>query len=158
MGNKITIIKIINKDIEKTKELIRQYLIWVESDLSFQQVDEELATFSGKYEEPDGSFFTAKDGDEVIGCIGLRKIQPEICEMKRLFVKNEYKGMGIGKELIKIIIEEGRKKGYKKMRLDTLPKMKAAQNLYKEFGFYLIERYVSNPIEGTVYMEKILSD
>ena len=73
----------------------------VESDLFFQKVDKELATFPKKHEEPEGSFFTVKVGDEVIGCIGLRKIQPEICEMKRLFVNEEYNSIRIGKELIK---------------------------------------------------------
>ncbi len=157
MNNNISITKISRSDVQETKELIKEYLKWIDNDLSFQQVDEELAGFPKKYEEPDGSFFIAKDGKNVIGCIGLKKIQSGICEMKRLFVKDEYKGRGLGKELIKTLIEEAKKKGYSKMRLDTLSKMKSAQRLYKEFGFYEIEQYVVNPIEGAVFMEKILS-
>ncbi len=76
--------------------------------------------------------------------------------MERLFVKNEYKGQGIGKRLIEAIIKEARLRGYKRMRLDTLAKMKKAQLLYRKFGFYEIEKYVENPIEGTAFMEKRL--
>ena len=153
---KFKITKIKQSDIENTKELIKEYLTWIENDLSFQQIDKELATFPEKYEEPGGSFFIAKDGDTIVGCIGLRKIQNEVCEMKRLYIKDKYKGIGLGKELIITIIEEAKKKGYRKMRLDTLPKMKAALKLYKEFGFYQIEQYIENPIVGAVFMEKIL--
>ena len=153
---KFKITKIKQSDIENTKELIKEYLTWIENDLSFQQIDKELATFPEKYEEPGGSFFIAKDGDTIVGCIGLRKIQNEVCEMKRLYIKDKYKGIGLGKELIITIIEEAKKKGYRKMRLDTLPKMKAALKLYKEFGFYQIEQYIENPIDGAVFMEKIL--
>lgn len=156
MNKNIHIAKIEKYDIEKTKDLIKEYLIWVNSDLSFQDIDEELYSFPGKYEEPAGSFFVAKEGDNIIGCVGLRKIQTGICEMKRLFVKDEHKGIGLGKELIKIVIEEAKKKGYEKMRLDTLPKMKTAQRLYKEFDFYEIKQYVVNPIEDSVFMEKML--
>jgi ribosomal protein S18 acetylase RimI-like enzyme len=155
---KIQITKIIQADIERTKELIKEYLNWIDQDLSFQQIHEELCTFPEKYKEPDGSFFTAKDGDTIIGCAGLKKIKTGICEMKRLYIRDEYKGLGLGKELIKVIIEEAKKKGYSKIRLDTLPKMKSAQKLYKDFGFYEIGQYLENPIDGALFMEKILSN
>jgi ribosomal protein S18 acetylase RimI-like enzyme len=156
MENYISITKIKETDIEKTKDLIKEYLVWVDKDLSFQNIDQELASFPEKYEEPDGSFFTAKDGDAVIGCIGLRKLEIGICEIKRLYIKDTYKGMRLGKKLIKVIIEEAKEKGYIKMRLDTLPKMKAAQKLYKDFGFYQIGQYENHPVEGTIFMEKLL--
>lgn len=158
MNNNIHIVKIKNSNIEKTKELLKEYLNWINSDLSFQEIDEELTSFPAKYKEPDGSFFIAKDGNIIVGCVGLRKIESKICEIKRLFVKDEYKGKGQGKELIKSIIEEAKKKGYEKIRLDTLPKMKAAQKLYEKFSFYQIEQYVVNPIKGATFMEKILKN
>ena len=158
MNANISITKIIQSDIEKTKELIKEYLNWIDNDLSFRQVDEELAAFPEKYKEPDGSFFIAKDGIKIVGCVGMKKIQIGICEMKRLYVKDDYKGIGLGKELIKTLIEEATKKRYKKMRLDTLPKMGAAIKLYKDFGFYQIEQYVENPINGAIFMEKVLID
>jgi len=98
MNNNIRISKLFLSDVEKTKVLIKEYLNWIDRDLSFQQIDEELNSFPGKYSEPNGSFFTAKDGEQVIGCIGLKKIQTDICEMKRLYVKDEYKGKGLGRE------------------------------------------------------------
>ena len=156
MDKNICITKIKKADIEKTKELIREYLNWIDCDLSFQQVDEELSSFPEKYEEPDGSFFVAKYCNVIIGCVGLKKYVAGICEMKRLFVIDDYKGIGLGRELIGIVIEEAKKKGYDKMRLDTLPKMKPAQKLYREFDFYEIEQYVVNPIKDSVFMEKML--
>ena len=156
MVKNIKITKLTKADIEKTKELINEYLAWIDVDLTFQSIDEELDSFPEKYEESDGAFYIAKDGTKVIGCIGLRKIQTGICEMKRLYVKDDYKGSGLGKKLIKTIIEEAKKKGYEKMRLDTLPKMKTAQKLYKEFGFVEVTQYTVNPVDGAVFMEKLL--
>jgi len=87
------------------------------------------------------------------GCIALRKISDSICEMKRLYVHDEYRGLGIGKKLILLIIEEARNLNYSFMRLDTLPAMKKAQEMYLSFGFYDIEPYVYNPIEGARFLE-----
>ena len=143
-------------DIEQAKNLLREYIEWINIDLSFQHISDELASFPSPYEPPDGAFIVAKDGSQVIGGVGMKRIGTDICEMKRLFVKDEYKAQRIGKRLIEAIIEEARLKGYKRMRLDTLEKMKKAQLLYRQFGFYEIEKYVENPIEGTVFMEKRL--
>lgn len=153
----IVIEKIIDADIPPVKELLRQYLAWLNIDLSFQNIEEELAGFPGKYKEPDGIFFTARLNNEIAGCIGLRKIDGETCEMKRLFVKDEYKGKGLGKALAERLIQEAKKLNYSKMRLDTLPHMTAAQKLYKELGFYEIEQYVENPVPGAIFMEKELT-
>lgn len=158
MERNIKITKLTKADIEKTKELIREYLKWIDLDLTFQNIDEELDNFPEKYEEPAGAFYIAKDGINVIGCIGLRKIRAKICEMKRLYVKDEYKGLGLGKMLIRTIIEEAKKKGYEKMRLDTLPKMQTAQKLYQEFGFVEVTKYTVNPVDGAVFMEKLLRE
>ncbi|MFZ0453916.1 MAG: GNAT family N-acetyltransferase [Ignavibacteriaceae bacterium] len=158
MNKNVIISKITKNDFDQSKELIKDYLSWIDIDLSFQQIEEELNSFPEKYEEPKGSFYVAKDGNKVVGCIGLKENQDNICEMKRLYVSDEYKGFGIGKELIKTIIDEAKRKGYERMRLDTLPKMKSAQRLYKGFGFYEIEQYLINPIKGAVFMEKMLNE
>ena len=151
-----TIVKLGPPDIDAVKAVIQQYLVWLGIDLSFQNIDEELADFPGKYREPEGVFLVAKDGDRVVGCVGLRRIEPGICEMKRLFVVDSCKGRGLGDSLVREIIRYAKSMGYAKMRLDTLSTMGAAQNLYRRLGFVEISQYTVNPIPGAVFMEKDL--
>lgn len=91
--------------------------------------------------------------ENLAGCVALKKLEGKICELKRLYVRNQFRGLKIGKILLEEIIEEAKKFGYTHMRLDTLPSMKSAQGLYEKFGFYDIEPYTYNPIEGARYME-----
>jgi ribosomal protein S18 acetylase RimI-like enzyme len=144
-------------EIIKAKELIIEYIKWLNQDLSFQNIDDELMNFPQKYKEPDGAFIIAKDNDNIVGCVGLKKLDESICEMKRLFVNDKYKGKGIGKKLVEIIIEEAKNKSYEKMRLDTLRTMKNALKIYYKNNFYEIEPYYDNPNNDVVYIEKILS-
>ena len=144
--------------IDEAKALIHQYLVWLGIDLSFQNIDDELADFPGKYSEPDGIFLVAKHGDRVVGCVGLRRIGLQICEMKRLFVLDSHKGQGLGAALVKEVIRRARDLGYLKMRLDTLGTMKAVRNLYRQHGFVEIPQYTVNPIPGAVFMEKNLME
>jgi ribosomal protein S18 acetylase RimI-like enzyme len=145
-----------NEEILGAKKLIVEYIQWLNQDLSFQNIDDELNNFPEKYKEPGGAFFIAKENNEIIGCIGMKKLENNICEMKRLFVKDTYKGNGIGKKLVKIIINEAKLKHYEKMRLDTLDTMKKALKIYYKNNFYKIEPYYNNPGDGVVYLEKIL--
>lgn len=154
--NSFMIDDIAESDIFFVKNLISQYVEWINIDLSFQGIDHELDSFPGKYIKPDGAFLVAKVDNMVIGCVGLRKIDDNTCEMKRLYVNNEHKGKGIGKALVEKIIMKAKNMNYIKIRLDTLPKMKTAQELYKNFGFYGIEQYTENPIIGAKFMEKLL--
>ncbi|MHB9005037.1 MAG: GNAT family N-acetyltransferase [Coriobacteriia bacterium] len=143
-------------DMEGVGLLIREYVASMGLDLSFQGLEEELKTLPGKYAQPQGALIVAEVDGALCGCVALRKIGDGVCEMKRLFVKDAYKGKGIGKELVRRIIEEGRVKGYHTMRLDTLSTMKSALKLYGAFGFRETEAYVYNPIEGAIYLEKPL--
>ena len=143
-------------EIAGAKKLIIEYTEWLNQDLSFQDIDDELRHFPKKYSEPDGSFIIAKDGTLTVGCVGFRKLEENICEMKRLYVIDAYKGMGIGKILVEKIIAEAAQKNYKKMRLDTINTMKAALNIYYQSGFYEIEAYYHNPHDNIVYLEKEL--
>lgn len=139
--------------IETAKELFLEYAKSLDFELCFQDFDKELAGLPGSYSPPEGRLFLAELNGRIAGCIALRKIEDEICEMKRLYVKPQLRGNFIGKILVEKLIEEAKFIGYKKMRLDTVPSMQAAQKLYKSMGFYEIEPYRKNPVQGAVFME-----
>jgi ribosomal protein S18 acetylase RimI-like enzyme len=142
-----------NKQLQSIRELFIEYADSLGVDLAFQGFEEELNSLPGKYSAPDGCILIAEFKGYPAGSVALRKISHEICEMKRLYVRNDFRGMGIGKLLANRIITKARELGYSHMRLDTLPTMIAAQVMYKELGFYEIESYVYNPIEGTKFLE-----
>jgi ribosomal protein S18 acetylase RimI-like enzyme len=139
--------------IEEVKQLFLEYAKSLKIDLAFQGFETEFKTLPGKYGPPDGVLILALIDDKAAGCIALRKISEDICEMKRLYVRDDYRGLGIGRKLITMIIEEASTLNYHYIRLDTLPTMKRAQDLYISLGFYDIEPYVYNPIKGTRFME-----
>lgn len=139
--------------LEEIRQLFMEYARSLQVDLSFQHFEEELNSLPGKYAPPDGVLLIALVDGMNAGCIALRKISDSVCEMKRLYVRDAFRGLGIGKKLAVRVIEEAAKLNYQYMRLDTLPTMTAAQNLYRSLGFYDIEPYVYNPVPGTKYME-----
>ena len=145
------------EQIELARELFREYQAWFELALCFQNFDEEVATLPGKYAAPEGRLFLAFADGKPAGCIALRKLEDGVCEMKRLFVKENQRGQKIGIALIEKVIEEARKIGYEKMRLDTFPpKMSKAVQLYKSYGFREIPPYYHNPYGDTLFMELAL--
>ncbi len=144
------------EDIEETGTLFREYEKSLGIDLCFQNFEEELASLPGDYAPPSGSLLLARSGDALAGCVALRKLEGEICEMKRLYVRDAFRGRGIGRLLAKKIIEEGRRIGYRRMLLDTLPSMQAAILLYRSLGFREIEPYRHNPIGGALFFERKL--
>lgn len=144
------------KDLVYIKELFLEYAESLGVDLSFQGFKEELKSLPGKYQEPEGCIILASVEDAPAGCVALRKINNEICEMKRLYVRSQFRSLGLGKQLTNLIVEKARELGYEYLRLDTLPSMKIAQEMYREMDFYEIEPYIYNPVEGTRYLEKKL--
>ena len=144
------------EQIGQARELFLEYAAATGLDLCFQNFDEELAALPGAYAPPDGRLFLAIDGTEVAGCVALRKLDAETCEMKRLYVRPASRGTGAGKSLALKIIEEARSIGYARMRLDTLPSMQRAITLYRSLGFQPIEAYRYNPEEGALFMELAL--
>ena len=143
--------------LQEVKQLFLEYSKSLNVDLAFQNFETEMKLLPGKYGPPHGALILALINDNPAGCAALRKISEDTCEMKRLYVRVDYRGLGIGKCLITMILEEASKLNYNYIRLDTLPTMKKAQELYISLGFYDIEPYVYNPIKGTRYMELKLS-
>jgi ribosomal protein S18 acetylase RimI-like enzyme len=141
-------------EIAQTRELFEEYSAWLNVDLCFQGFENELRELPGAYQPPNGRLLLAMNKDVMAGCIALRKIGDETCEMKRLYVRPAFRGLGVGRKLVVAIIQEAHAIGYGRMRLDTLPHaMKEAISLYHSFGFREIEPYYANPVEGTLYME-----
>ena len=138
---------------QSVRILFMQYAESLGFDLEFQGFARELAELPGDYASPQGCILLAETAGSYAGCVALRPLQDTICEMKRLFVIPEYQGRGIGGTLANSVIGEARKKGYHKMRLDTIESMKAAQRLYFSLGFKTIEAYCFNPLENPSFME-----
>ncbi len=142
--------------IEETRRLFREYEAWLDVDLCFQSFEEELNNLPGKYAAPTGRLFLIQVENQSAGCVALRRIDGEICEMKRLYLRDGYRGLGLGKMLIERLIKEAGEIGYKKMRLDTLPaKMPRAVKLYEFYGFRKIKPYYENPHRETPFMELV---
>ena len=135
------------------KELFLEYAEWLNFDLCFQGFENELQNLDKVYENPGGCLLLAYAGCNVAGCVALRKISDDVCEMKRLFVREKYRGLKIGRMLSNRIIEIAKEKGYGKMKLDTLERMKAAVQLYRSIGFKETQPYRPNPMSDVIYME-----
>jgi len=145
------------EDIAIIRELFLEYASSLGFSLCFQGFDKELERLPGEYALPDGRLFVAEHEGRVAGCIALKRIGPDICEMKRLYVRNEFRGLSIGRILAEKLIAEARVIGYRKMALDTIEdKMKAAVALYRSLGFLPRYPYYDNPIPGALYMELAL--
>lgn len=121
--------------------------------LDIQNYDEEINHLEMKYGEPEGRLYLIYSNGELAGCIGLRKIDDQNCEMKRLYIRPKHRGKKLGKMLIEKIISDARKIGYSYMLLDTLPFLSSAIGMYKSFGFYEIESYNDSPMETSIYMK-----
>jgi len=143
-------------DIENARTLFREYAGALGIDLGFQDWEHELRDLPGAYAPPRGALFLATDAVSVLGCVALRPLDPTTSEMKRLYVRGQGRGQGLGRRLAERVIEEGRRLGYERMRLDTLPSMSEAIALYRSLGFREIAPYRFNPVAGTLFLERDL--
>lgn len=143
------------KDAEfnEARVLFREYAASLGFGLEFQDFKEEIASFPGEYSVPSGCVLLARDSDRPVGCVALRPLEGTACELKRLYVVPRSRGKGLGRDLTLRIIEEARRLGYERMRLDTVEAMIEANTLYASVGFRRIEQYRHNPLEDAVFME-----
>ena len=147
------------EDLAATKALFEIYAVSLGVNLSYQNFVAEMAAMPGKYAPPKGELLLARGKDgAAIGCVGLRPLANDgICEMKRLYVAPEGRGLGLGNALAEAIVREARRIGYREMRLDTLPSLVAAIALYERMGFAAIPAYYDTPIAGTLFFSLPLS-
>ena len=157
--------------IELAKRIFKEYEKSQNINLCFQGFAEELAQLPGKYSNSSGGILWLAifnnnsdsnnniDYEDVGGCIAIKKLEEGICEMKRFYVRENFKGKGLGKRLLKLLLEEAQKMGYKKMRLDTFPSMQIAVDIYRSFGFVEIGPYYESVFKvSLLFMEKNLED
>ena len=143
--------------INEARTLFREYETWLGLDLCFQGFEDELRNLPGKYATPEGRLLLAYSNNDLAGCIAVRKLDDGICEMKRLYLRENARGRGLGNFLVEKLIAEARQIGYTKMRLDTYPpKMGKAVKLYESHGFREIPSYYPNPHDGVLFMEMTL--
>lgn len=143
-------------DIAEVQRLFREYALWVGVDLSFQDFERELAELPGDYVSPTGVLLVARVDGAVAGCVAAHQWRKRICEMKRLFVRDGFRGSGCGRALVESIIAWARKAGHQRILLDTLPAMEQAQRLYLRLGFQEIAPYRPNPVPGARFLELVL--
>jgi ribosomal protein S18 acetylase RimI-like enzyme len=144
-------------DIETIRALFREYADSLAVDLCFQNFEHELATLPGEYSPQRGALFLATIDGKPAGCVALRPLDaadyPNAAEMKRLYVRDRYRGSGLGRELAEAALDAAREAGYSCVLLDTLDDMEAARGLYEDLGFHEIPPYYHNPIAGAHYLK-----
>jgi putative acetyltransferase len=142
----------VQADLLVVREIFREYAAWVGNEVCFESFERELAGLPGGYAPTQGGLYLADAGLRLAGCAAFRPLQPGIAEMKRLYVRPEFRGTGIGRSLALRIAEEARSAGYSALRLDTLPRMEQAIRMYQALGFRQIPAYGNNP-EGALCFE-----
>jgi GNAT superfamily N-acetyltransferase len=141
-------------EINLARQLFREYEKWIDVDLCFQSFEKELSELPGRYAPESGRLLLAYSDEELAGCIALRRLSEDTCEMKRLFLRPGFHGRGLGRTLAQKIIDEARAMGYARMCLDTIPgKMDKAISLYRSLGFREISPYYDSPVAGAKFME-----
>src|ERR1051326_7499709 len=135
-------------DLDQIRVIFREYAALVGSAICFQSFERELSELPGAYASPGGTLLLAEEDDRVAGCVALRQLNPVTGEMKRLYVRPAFRGLGLGRLLVERVIAAARTRGYERLCLDTLPRLHEALAMYRRFGFRQIPAYGDNPPEA----------
>lgn len=144
------------KDFSDATELFKEYAAWLQIDLCFQNFGTELKQLPDMYGPPYGAIFLCKQNEQLAGCVAVRKFADKTAELKRMWVRPEFRSLGIGESLLQQALEFAKAKGYKAINLDTLVIMTPAIHLYKKYGFEESEAYYDNPHPDARYFSKQL--
>lgn len=144
------------RDTKAILEIWREYIASPTVSLDFQDNEAEFANLPGKYAAPDGRIILAERNMQIVGCIAFRKVDQEICEMKRLYVRPSARGLGLGNQLTRHLIEAAREAGYVQIRLDVLAEFEKAREIYQANGFVPADPVSHNPLPGTSFLGLIL--
>jgi putative acetyltransferase len=142
--------------LRDARALFLEYASTLGFDLRFQGFDHEVASLPGEYAPPGGTLLLAMADERAAGCVALRALDEQACELKRLYVRREARGRGLGRLLCDAVIAEAQARGYACMKLDTVPQMAEAIALYRALGFVPAEPYRYNPLPGAMFMELVL--
>jgi ribosomal protein S18 acetylase RimI-like enzyme len=146
-------------DLDTARTLFREYAESLDFDLDFQDFEAEMQALPGPYAAPTGAILLAEADGDVAGVVAVKPLDEDgVCEMKRLYVRPDYRRQGVGYALARAVIDVAEDLGYDVMRLDTVASMTAARSLYRSLGFERRDAYYHNPLPGAVYMEKSLND
>ena len=140
-------------DLVAVRTLFREYWNGLGLQVCFQDLQAELDALPGEYAPPQGELLLADEDGKAAGCVALRWLGEDICELKRLYVREAFRGCGLGRVLVQAVLQSARESGYKLVRLDSLPSMKSAQRIYESFGFYDIPAYYESAIAGKRNLE-----
>lgn len=140
-------------DLDAVRQLFHEYADSLGVDLNYQGFDQEVRDLPGDYAPPAGTLLLARRDQDIVGCVGVRPFDERTAEMKRLYVRPDGRGLGLGRTLAEAAIAFAKDAGFECMRLDTLPQMQRAQELYRTLGFVSIDPYRFSAVPGTVFME-----
>ena len=143
--------------VTTARTLFLEYADAIGVDLEYQGFTAELARLPAPYQQPDGTLLIAKVDGDIAGCAALRRLDEHTGEMKRLYVRPDYRSFGLGKLLVEAIIQAAHQAGYRELRLDTLPSMASAQGLYRRLGFTEIAPYNDSHLPGTRFYALVLA-
>jgi GNAT superfamily N-acetyltransferase len=142
--------------LDEARRLILEFVEWLGVDMGYQDFAAEMAALPGKYQPPQGALRVALVDGRAVGVGGLRPLEEGIAELKRVFVSPQAQGRGAGTRLVEALLDDARRLGYRRVRLDTLDRLRAANALYERLGFVDIPPYCENPYAGARFMELAL--